>query len=280
MARRIARFGWVPQQPDHRDRIYNLEEHVLQDQDPALPAKYDLWPNVPPIWDQGQEGSCTAHGSLRALITEMMRQGLEVPQAAPDGAPFSRQAQYYWTRSLEGTTATDSGAQVRDAVKVLASTGAAPETDWPYTEPLTTEPPASVQQAAGSTLALKYQSILTNGPGAPMRTAVSSGLAIVFGFTVPSTFEDGSWNPATEVFQLPAAGVGTIGGHCVAVTGYDFSCTQFPQPYFICDNSWASTWGGAWGGTGCTGGRFAMAYDWFDVNRGLATDLWVLQSAN
>jgi C1A family cysteine protease len=276
MARRIAGFGWVPQQPDHRDRIYNLEARILGVQDPQLPVAYDLWPNVPPIWNQGQLGTCVAHGSIRALLTEGIRQGLSLPM-------LSRLWVYAKGRDLEGTPLNqDSGMQVRDAVKVLATVGAPPESEWQYSDanpgPFDQEPPASLNADAAKDLAISYQSIVVGGPGAPMRTALSSGLAIVFGFSVPSTFEDGSWNPATQVLQLPPANANFIGGHCVVITGYDFSCTQFAMPYFICDNSWDTTWGGTWSGKGCQGGRFAMAWDWFDPNRGLATDLWVLQS--
>jgi C1A family cysteine protease len=278
MARTTSRFGWIPQQPDHRDRIYNLESRILKDGDPQLPAAHDLWPNVPPIWNQEQLGACVAHGSLRAFLTEAIRQGLSLPM-------LSRLWVYAKGRDLEGTPLTqDSGMQVRDAIKVLSTLGAPPESDWPYSDanpgPFDQEPPASLDAAASQDLAITYQSIVVGGPGAPMRTAVASGLAIVFGFSVPSTFQDGSWNPATQVLPLPQPSVNFVGGHCVVITGYDFSCKQFPEPYFICDNSWDTTWGGSWGGQGCTGGRFAMAWDWFDVNRGLATDLWVVQKVS
>lgn len=253
-------FGWHPSPPDHRDRLYHLEEPVKQAH--QLPAKFDLWPNVPPIWDQGQLGSCTAHGSLRAFMTEGIRQGLDLPM-------LSRLMQYWDTRNLEGTTATDSGGTVRDAVKALATVGVAPESVWPYNiDRFAQRPPAIAFQDARSTMALKYQSVRVGVGGAPMRTAVSNGLAIVFGFSVPESFEDGSWKPATEVLPLPGPRESFIGGHCVAVTGYDFTCTEFPEPFFLIDNSWSANWG--------TAGRFRMSWQWFTPQYGLATDLWVL----
>ena len=33
---------------------------------------------------------------------------------------------------MEGTTGTDSGAQIRDGVKSVATLGVCPETEWPY----------------------------------------------------------------------------------------------------------------------------------------------------
>ena len=276
MTRRTSGFGWLPQRPDHRDRIYNLEERILTP--PALPPAHDLWPKVPEIWDQGQLSSCVAHGTLRAFLTEAQGQGLSLPM-------LSRLWVYAKGRDLEGTPlTTDQGMQVRDGVKVLATLGAPPESDWAYTDakpgPVDQEPPATLDTAASLQKAIQYQAVIVGGAGAPMRTAIASGHAIVFGFSVPQTFEDGSWNPATQVLTRPAPNVGFIGGHCVVATGYDFSCMKLPQPYFICDNSWGPGWGGAWGGEGCSGGRFAMSSDWFDPSRQLATDLWVVQAVS
>ncbi len=268
--RHIARFGWLPDTPDHRDRQYTLEETIALPH--QLPAKVDLWPKVPSIWNQLSIGSCTAHGSLRAFLIEAIRQGISMPM-------LSRLMQYFDTRDLEGTTGSDSGGQVRDAIKVLATDGCCPEADWPYNIAMfTVKPPAACYTAAKQYMSVKYQSIVVGGRGAPMRTALSNGLAICFGFSVPASFEDGSWDAASQPLPLPGPSEGFIGGHCVAITGYDFSRTVHPDPYFICDNSWDTSFGGSWGGEGCTGGRFALTADWFDPSRGLAADLWVIQA--
>lgn len=266
-ARKTAGYGWIPQLPDHRDRSFNLEERVLRSY--QLPAKADLWPHVPPIWNQGSLGSCTAHGSLRGFLTEAIRQGESVPM-------LSRLMQYFDTRAVEGTTSTDSGGQVRDAIKVLAADGCAPESEWPYdVSAFAEKPPAQCYTAAKQYMSVKYQALQPGGSGSPMRTAIASGLAIVFGFSVPSYFEDPSWDAANEPLPLPSSSGSFIGGHCVALTGYDFTG---PTPYFIADNSWDTTWGGTWGGEGCTGGRFALPYEWFDPAWGLTSDFWVVQA--
>lgn len=266
----MSGYGWIPQRRDHRDRIFHLEERVYQGH--QLPAKADLWPNVPPIWNQLALGSCTAHGSLRAFLTEATRQGVSMPM-------LSRLMQYFGTRALEGSTGSDSGGMVRDAIKVLATIGCAPESEWPYDiARFTEQPPAQCYTDAQQYMSVKYQAIQVGGPGAPIRTALASGLAVVCGFSVPQSFEDGSWNAGTQVLPLPGPSDGFIGGHCVALTGYDFSCTNFPVPYFIADNSWDTGFGGAWGGSGCAGGRFALDYRWFSPSDGLASDLWTISA--
>lgn len=254
----MSGYGWNAQRPDGRDLSFNADERILRGH--LLPPKADLWPNVPPIWDQGQLGSCTAHGSLRAYMTEGLRQGEKVPM-------LSRLFQYFSTRKAEGTTKSDSGGTVRDAIKVLATTGVCPEQEWPYNIARFTEtPPAECYRDATQHMSVKYQAV-TQGPGAPMRTAIASGLSIVFGFSVPQSFEDGSWDAKNDPLPLPGPYENFIGGHCVAITGYDFTGRT---PFFVCDNSWGPSWG--------DNGRFRMNYEWF--SSGLATDLWVIQQVS
>lgn len=258
--RRISRYGWVPDLPDHRDRIYNLEAPILAAH--QLPHSVDLSPKMPPIYDQGQLGSCTGNGIARCLEYEAGRQA--EPQVTP-----SRLFIYYAERVIEGTVDQDAGAQIRDGIKVVASEGAPPESVWPYdVSQFAVKPSADAYAAAATHEAIQYRLIVANGPGAPMRTAIAAGLPIVFGFSVPASFE-GTWDPASTPLPLPGPNDQIIGGHCVVITGYDFSCTRFAVPAFQCDNSWGSGWG--------SGGRFWMAWDWFDPWRGLASDLWVIE---
>ena len=91
----------------------------------GLPAKVDLRPQCPPVYDQGQLGSCTANGIAAAIEFDQRKQGNK--EFVP-----SRLFIYYNERVIEGTVSQDSGAQIRDGVKVVAKLGAPPETDWPY----------------------------------------------------------------------------------------------------------------------------------------------------
>jgi C1A family cysteine protease len=275
--------GWIPQRPDPRDRSFNAEERIFYAA--QLPGRHDLWDEglCPPIWDQGTIGSCTAHGSLRAYIVEANRQGITLPAAPkPTGVGWgyqcqlSRLMQYYDTRALEGMIGADAGGVARDAIRALATVGCAPETEWRYvTSRFAEKPPAAAFTAAKQHLALRYQGINPAGPGAPLRTAVAQGMAVVFGFAVPSYFEDGSWDPATPL-PLPGAGVQFIGGHCVAITGYDFTRTHYPEPYFICDNSWDVSWGSSFSSKDMSG-RFAIAAGWMNPTSLVTSDFWVIQ---
>ncbi|MBV9422639.1 MAG: C1 family peptidase [Solirubrobacterales bacterium] len=262
-SRKTSRYGWLPDLPDPRDRIFNLEEAISRaDQ---VPPKVDLSPNMPPIYNQGHLGSCTGNGIARALEYEQTRQS--EPAVTP-----SRLFIYYNERVIEGTVNQDSGGQIRDGIKVVATLGAPPEAEWPYSDanpgPFEQKPPPNVYQDATKHEALVYKRVLLGGAGAPLRTALAAGYPVVFGFSVPMSFEDGSWDPTKEPLPVPGPGEQFIGGHCVVMSGYDFTRTRFSDPAFQIENSWGEGWG--------MGGRFWMDAHWFDPNAGLVSDLWVI----
>src|SRR6478672_10421982 len=91
-----------------------------------LPKSVDLRPGCPPVYDQGQLGSCTANAIGGALEFAQIKQ----KQANPFTP--SRLFIYYNERVIEHTVDSDSGAQIRDGVKSVHKLGAPPETDWPY----------------------------------------------------------------------------------------------------------------------------------------------------
>ncbi|MEA2148060.1 MAG: hypothetical protein QOG59_3647 [Solirubrobacteraceae bacterium] len=262
--RKIKGYGWRPDLPDPRDRIFNLEESISLGS--ALPNKADLGAHMPAIYDQGQLGSCTANGIAACLEYDAIRQG--EPAVVP-----SRLFIYYNERAIEGTVSTDSGAQIRDGIKVAATEGAPPESEWPYSDadpgPFQKKPPANVYADAVKHEALVYKRIILGGPGAPIRSAVAAGYPVVFGFSVPASFEDGTWDPAHDSLPVPGPNAQFIGGHCTVITGYDFTRTRFPHHSFKVRNSWGSSWG--------MNGHYWMDAGWFNPGTGLVDDLWVIR---
>ena len=112
----IGHYGWNRQRPDWRDEQYRFSVPIGV----ALPSHFDLVKKMPQIWNQGNIGSCTAHGSLKVYVADRMKEGQ--PVFMP-----SRLFQYYNSRSMEGTIASDAGASVRDAIKAIAQWGACDE---------------------------------------------------------------------------------------------------------------------------------------------------------
>ena len=259
--RKIKQYGWRPDLPDSRDRIYNLEESILKA--PQLPPKFSLRDEMPPVYDQGQLGSCTANAIAGILEHQEM-------QEAEAATTPSRLFIYYEERAIEGTIGEDSGAQIRDGIKVVATEGAPPEEeDWPYDITKFAERPSQkAYYDAKLDKAIQYQRIIPASQGAPIRTAVQAHHPIAFGFSVPASFESAAWNPSAVALAPPAPNEEIIGGHAVAIVGWDFTKTTFPVDVLGIRNSWGSAWGDQ--------GYFWMDAAWFAPNSSLTSDFWVI----
>src|SRR4030095_2793109 len=115
--RKIKRYGWIPDIPDQRDFLYAAPPAFLR----ALPPKVDLRKKCPPVYDQGQLGSCTANAIAGAIEFDQMKE--QLPQIFLPSRLFI----YYNERVIEGTVDSDSGAMLRDGIKTVAKQGACPE---------------------------------------------------------------------------------------------------------------------------------------------------------
>ena len=247
----IKRYGWTPDLPDARDHMYAAPVAMMA----ALPTKVDLRPNCPPPYDQGQLGSCTGNAIAGAVQFEREKQHL-----TPDFVP-SRLFIYYGERVIEGTVGTDSGAQIRDGIKVVANQGVPPETDWPYDiAKFAQKPPPKAFADALHDRAVSYSRLSQSL--SQMKGCLASGYPFVFGFTVYDSFES-QQVAQTGVVPMPAAGESVLGGHAVMAVGYDDS-----QQRFIVRNSWGANWG--------MKGYFTMPYAYL-TERNLSSDFWTIR---
>jgi C1A family cysteine protease len=255
----VRGYGWRRQLPDARDMLYAAKLTG------PLPSECDLRPSMPPVYDQGQLGACTGNAVAGAMEYERDRQGLS------DFIP-SRLFVYYNERALEGTVSSDSGAVIRDGIKVVNSDGVCPETLWPYDIGMfAVKPPKRCFVAAATDKAVQYEAIQTLGD---LKDAIASNLSVVFGFTVYQSFE----SPAVAqsgVLPMPKPHEATVGGHAVVAVGYNDSKNQV-----IVRNSWGASWGDQ--------GYFYMPYQYMTGSKAssdsspingahLASDFWAIQ---
>src|SRR5579871_2128054 len=140
MRHNLGHYGWVPDLPDGRDQLYRAPKAAG-----VLPKSVDLRKGCPPVYDQGQLGSCTANAIAAALEFDQRKQKL-----AQLFTP-SRLFIYYNERVIEGSTSSDSGAMLRDGIKAVASDGACPEPMWPYVESKFADCPAAACYKVGKT---------------------------------------------------------------------------------------------------------------------------------
>ena len=248
----IHKYGWQPQLPDFRDYKFTVET-------PAPLQNVYLFGdhNVPPVYDQGQLGSCTANGTGGAYQFQLMNEA-GIQSFAP-----SRLAIYYYTRLIEGTPNTDSGATIRDAIKSVVNYGVCPEELWPYDITKFTEaPPAEAQAAMVKHKALRYYSV-DNSDKVLLVNALLQGHPIVFGFTVYESFESQTV-AQTGIVPMPSPNEQILGGHCCDIWAYNVE-----GDYFLCRNSWGLNWG--------LNGYFHMPASYL-TNTDLASDFWVLRT--
>ena len=248
--RKIRGYGWIPDVPDQRDHLYAAPAQFLK----ALPASTDLRGKCPPVYDQGQLGSCTANAIGAAIEFDRMKQRLR------DFVP-SRLFIYYNERVIEGTVSIDSGAMIRDGIKSVASDGVCPETQWPYVISKFAQRPSKMcYQDARLDRAVSYQSIIQDLN--QMKGCLASGYPFIFGFTVYESFESAAVVKSGHA-PMPGWGERPVGGHAVMAIGYDES-----KQWFLVRNSW----GGGWG----LKGYFTLPYAYF-IQPGLASDFWTIR---
>ena len=247
----VRGYGWLPDLPDQRDYLYAAPSRVLA----KLPPKTDLRPGCPPVYDQGQLGSCTANAIGAAHQFEQLRQ-----DAGKAFAP-SRLFIYFNERTLEHTVATDSGAMIRDGIKSVASQGVCSETLWPYqTTAFAQKPPAPCYREALHHQVVAYHRLLQTAD--QMKGCLADGYPFVFGFSVYESFESPDVARTGNV-PLPARSERVLGGHAVMAVGYDDSLQQF-----IVRNSWSAKWGKQ--------GYCFMPYAYL-TTPGLASDFWTIR---
>src|SRR5579883_554996 len=226
MPRKTARYGWIPDEPDHRDYVYAVPPAVLA----TLPASADLRPQCPPVYDQGQLGSCTANAIAGAFQFDELKQKLA------NAFMPSRLFIYYNERAMEGTTGTDAGARIRDGIKSIVQLGVCAESEWPYDPAqFAVKPSGQCYQDALGNRAVQYQRVMQSLM--QMKGCIASGFPVVFGFTVYDSFES-QQVAQTGVVPLPAPTESVLGGHAVAAVGYDDASQRF-----IVRNSWGTGWG-------------------------------------
>lgn len=235
---------------DLRDRVFSS---TLYPTVAHLPSIVDLRMDMPPVVDQGNLGSCTSNAIADGLMWYYLWK-----HSGEDSVQLSRLYHYFHERMMEGTITEDSGASIRDGMKVAAN-GVCPELDWKYlVENFTVTPPASAEQDAPKYRISEYHRVtsLLN-----LKATLAHGQPVAMGIVIYESFEsDGVAKdgrvplPNPEIEKM-------LGGHAVLAVGYDDS-----KELVTVRNSWGDGWGDK--------GYFYLPYEFFNPMRHLVSDMW------
>ena len=239
------KFGWIEDSYDFRDHVAMQITKAVK-----LPPSVDLRALCPPIYDQGDLGSCTANGIAACLEFDRKKQGLL------DFVP-SRLFIYYNERAMEGTINEDAGASPRDGIKSVAKLGDCPENDWTYDiSKFTVKPPANCYYNGLKYRAVSYKRLQTL---AQIKACLASGYICTAGIVVKANFP---MDTVTGNIPMPKGAV--QGGHLVCLVGYNDN-----KQIFILRNSWGTAWGNM--------GYGYIPYKYIS-NPNLASDFWQIQA--
>lgn len=215
-----------------------------------ISSTVDLRHKLPPVYDQGTLGSCTANALCAAFEYD-----------AP-GYMGSRLFLYYNERLLEGDVPDDNGAFLSTGINSMKKYGICPESDHPYVPSKFAVKPL----AKCYTNALKHRVITARNilpTLASMKACLSSGFPFVVGISIFDSFESDAV-AITGIVPMPLPTETKLGGHAVLVCGYNDK-----QKWFIVRNSWGTQWGDK--------GYFYLPYAYL-INPNWSSDLWNITS--
>ncbi len=260
-------YGYKPDLPDRRDNdwLYALKFP----EDVQLPPRVSLREQMPPIFDQGNLGSCVANACVAAM---MFAHGPKTPM-------LSRLDLYYKARLIENNVESDDGCEIRDAIKALVRWGVCTEATWPYKiRKFRQAPPAQAGKEDDQWKATEYFRMKTHED---FMKCLASGYPFIGGFSVYESF-DGKFLTDKGVMEVPRITEKLVGGHAILVTGYDtnFKSSQVfkssgldqndvPDLMYEVRNSFGSDWG--------LGGYYWMPAEYLE-NRDLADDFWTIRT--
>lgn len=231
---------------------------------------------MPPVYDQGQIGSCVSNAVAGAVQFLRMADN-QLPNFVP-----SRLFIYYNGREIEGKIPSDSGLQLQDAITAVERFGVCPESEWPY-DATPVDPKTNLFPATSRAVILPPRNVYSDSYphraiaafSIPQRLdqmqgCLAEGFPFAFGFTIYPSFYDPKTNSPRVTIPVPSStDIPTQDGHAVLAVGYDDS-----NQIFICRNSWNVI--DSEGNGVQDHGHFYMPYNYL-TSSDLAADFWTIR---
>jgi len=247
---KYKKYGWKKDLPDKRDQQFEIDYLISVENNTT---KIDFRNKLPPVYNQGELGSCTANAIACAIQFDELKQNL-------DSQIPSRLFIYYNERNIEGTINIDSGSSLRDGVKCINIIGYCNEKQWPYDiSKFNEKPTQECYEYATKHKSLSYKKVVQSEHH--IKSVLNMEFPIVFGISVYESFESENVKK-TGIVPLPDKNEKLLGGHAIVLVGYDND-----KQMFIFRNSWGNDWG--------ENGYGYLPYEYV-CDSDLASDFWVI----
>ena len=236
-------YNWKPDTRGPNERYKKYGRNVVSKN---LKKVVDNEAHCGPVLNQGTLGSCTAN-AIAGAYTYRYNLEHDVSDSSSDEFLPSRLFIYYNERAIEGTVSTDSGAEIKDGIKSVSTTGVCPESMWTYDISKFTERPEEncYTEAKKDHHVVKSHRVIKTLES--MKGCLETGRVFVLGFVVFESFEDPTkWHG--NVMPMPEKDEKVLGGHAILCVGFDDT-----KQCFKIRNSWGEEWG--------DNGNFYMPYE-------------------
>lgn len=244
----VRRFATGCQKDPYDRRDYQMR-HFLR----AVPTpdRADHRADIPPIFDQGQVGTCVACAT--AYYDKTYQERVEHGWTM---APLSHRFSPMFIYSQRADHSGDNGMTVREAMKIVNQEGVCTLAEMPYREGAIDIFPTPAQMQAALPFRSKSFARIQSVAEAE---AYLAGNCFVAGLLVHQSFMDA---PRGRI-PMPSEGDPFVGGHALCFVGFDRRQRTF---------RFANSWGPAWGveGFGTIG---------YDVFMALLMDAWGMVDA-
>ena len=226
-----AKLFSILKQPKPADEETNEVRYMRAAQ---LPPSFAIEVPFEP-YDQGSIGSCTANAICTAWKLQSLYQSNPPTQIDP-----SRMFLYYVERSLDGGPVFQEGAVPDDGYKTLMTIGICKESTWPYVIAKSNVRPsqdayteAKLHHITSWGSVSQFGSFIEN-----IKQVIVSKTVVVVGIMIYDSFESDEV-ASSGIVQTPnTSREQFLGGHAIALVGYDDT-----KQAFLAINSWGSNWG-------------------------------------
>jgi C1A family cysteine protease len=142
-------------------------------------------------------------------------------------------------RELEGRVDEDSGAYIRDGMKVLQKQGVCPEGDFPYVITHFRDQPSPTAESDASRYTISDYHRIPDLDA--LKAALAEGLPVVIGMAVYESFESPEVAQTGKVPVPKKTRERILGGHALLAVGYQNRGVS--SGAVIVRNSWGEQWG-------------------------------------